>query len=213
MTGLVLAAAGSGRRFGSEVPKQFLELRGRPLYLHSLETFLTYCGCAVVVVPPDHVDQAEGEVKNLQGGERILVRPGGEQRQDSVRRGLEALPEDADLVLVHDAARPFCSSALIERVIESARLHGGCIPVLPLSDTVKEVEEGQVVRTLERSRLRRVQTPQGFRRPILEEAVRRAAQDGFVGTDEASLVERLGRPVRTVEGEAANVKITWREDL
>lgn len=213
MIGLVLAAAGWGRRFGSELPKQFLPLDGAPVYLHALRTFLPHCTSAAVVVPEAFRQQVEAEVGAVAGGERVTVREGGSRRQDSVVRGLEALPPQAQLVLVHDAARPHCSAELITRVIEGAREHGACIPALPVSDTVKEVEDSQVVRTLDRSRLYRVQTPQGFRREILMEAFRRAARDGFLGTDESSLVERLGRPVRVVEGEASNRKITWKEDL
>lgn len=213
MTGLVLAAAGAGRRFGGGVPKQFGEIDGKPVYLRSLDPFLTVCRHVAVVAPPKWVAHVERGLSSLGRDHRMTVCPGGEERQDSVFLGLQALDEEVDLVLVHDAARPFCSRHLVVRVEEAARRYGACIPAVPLRDTVKEVRDETVADTLDRSVLRLAQTPQGFGRALLTRAFLEAAKDGFVGTDESALVERLGEPVRIVAGEAANIKITWKEDL
>lgn len=213
MIGLVLAAAGTGSRFGSDLPKQFTEFQGKPLYLHALERFSTFFSEGVVVVPEEWKDHVESQVQRLPYGDRLMIEGGGRQRQDSVGNGLERLSEIIDIVLVHDAARPFVSAAVISRVIDGARRQGACIPALPVSETIKEVQEDTVVRTLDRERLQLIQTPQGFARDLLKTAFDKAIKDGFYGSDEAMLVERLGMRVLVVPGEPENTKITWREDL
>jgi 2-C-methyl-D-erythritol 4-phosphate cytidylyltransferase len=211
LIGLILAAAGSGSRFGSTVPKQFLPLDGVPVYLRSLEPFESQVSQAVVVVPPDWKQRVSCETRTLWAG-RVSVQAGGDQRQDSVKRGLAALPS-VDIVLVHDAARPFVTTDLIQRVIDETRRSGACIPGLAVSQTVKEVAGSIVVRTLDRARLVLAQTPQGFRRDLLLKAFQQAEEDGFYGTDESILLERLGMPVTVVEGEPGNIKITFRNDV
>jgi len=211
LIGLILAAAGAGSRFGSAVPKQFLPLDGVPVYLRSLETFSPLVDRAVVVVPSAWKDRVICETRDRWQG-RIDVETGGEQRQESVRRGLLFLPP-VELVLIHDAARPFVTTDLIRRVLDESRRSGACIPGLPVSQTVKEVAGSIIVRTLDRTRLVLAQTPQGFRREILIEAFRKAEEDGFCGTDESILVERIGIPVSVVEGEPGNLKITFRHDV
>ncbi len=213
MSFLVLAAAGTGSRFGSGIPKQFLPLDGRPVYLHGLATLREHCRGGVVVVPRGWVREVRREVAKLGWPGGLEVVAGGAERQDSVWRGLERLAGEDEIVLVHDAARPFLCAALAERVLEGARRHGACLPALPVADTVKEVEGSKVVRTLDRTRLRLVQTPQGFRLGLLKAAFEQAIRDDFTGTDEASLVERTGHPVHVVDGDPANVKITWPGDL
>jgi 2-C-methyl-D-erythritol 4-phosphate cytidylyltransferase len=138
---------------------------------------------------------------------------GGERRQDSVERGVRRLPAGFDPVLVHDAARPLVAPALVEATATAARRHGGAIAASPVVDTIKEVRGGRVVRTVDRSRLWRAETPQAFRRAWLEVGLARAARDGFHGTDDAALVERLGRPVRVVPSEGWNLKVTTPADL
>jgi len=118
-----------------------------------------------------------------------------------------------EIVLVHDAARPFVTPALIKRVVDESRRSGACIPAIPVNQTVKEVAGSTILRTLDRSRLVLAQTPQGFRREILLQAFARAEEDGFYGTDESILVERIGIPVSVVEGEPGNIKITFRHDV
>ena len=213
MIGLVLAAAGSGTRFGSEIPKQFAQVEGTPLFLHALKPFLPFCQQAVIVLAEDRIPHWAGCLDGLDSPCGLHMTAGGARRQDSVYRGLRCLNEDVRTVLVHDAARPYCSAGLIARVIDGAQKHSACIPLLPLADTVKQVERGRVTRTLDRSRLGLAQTPQGFDRHILLRAFQKAEREGIQGTDESSLVERLGVDVYTVPGEAGNLKITWKEDL
>jgi 2-C-methyl-D-erythritol 4-phosphate cytidylyltransferase len=213
-TGLVLAAAGSGSRLGGGCPKQFREMLGRPLYLYSLEAFQGVVSRSAVVVPAEYVRKVEKAVSSVDfdAGEVVVV-AGGSSRQDSVRRGLAALDDSVEFVLVHDAARPAVSPALIERVLLGTVRWGACIPVIPVQDTVKEVREGVVVRTIPREELALAQTPQGTRAGLLREALEKAADAGFVATDESRLLEWSGVPVHTVEGDVTNLKVTWPEDL
>lgn len=212
----IVVAAGAGRRFGSA--KQFALLGGRSVLEWSLAAFEGHpCVGEIVLVLPDEAlgpRFAAGFAKV-----RTVVR-GGARRQDSVLAGFSRLDRHrTDIVLVHDGARPLVPDGLIRRIIREAAAHGAAVPALPIEDTVKECVDGRIVRTLDRSRLSRVQTPQGFMYDVLEEAFRRAGEDGFTGTDEASLVERLGRPVALVEGDPRNIKITtlldmkWAEEL
>ncbi len=213
MTGLILAAAGAGSRFGGDIPKQFSSLRGSPLYLHALEPFVEFFDEAVMVVPEAWKERVEKQIRSLPYRGKLILQAGGERRQDSVYRGLSRLSDSIQIVLVHDAARPFVSMGLIARVVEQTRQSGACLPAVPLPDTVKEVASHRVVRTVDRSRLRLAQTPQGFEINLLRRALERAQKDVFYGTDEASLVERLGSPVDVVAGEPENIKVTWKEDL
>lgn len=213
MIGLVLAAAGAGSRFGSDIPKQFIPLNGKPLYSHSLETLAQHCSECVLVLPPEWLYGVKAQVESLPCKEKLLLETGGEHRQDSVYRGLQRLSNHIKIVLVHDAVRPYVSSQLILRVIDGAREHRACIPALPVRETIKEVHEDRVVRTIQREDLQLVQTPQAFEIDLFKRAFEQARRDGFYGTDEAMLVERLGSPVYVVAGEAKNVKITWKEDL
>jgi 2-C-methyl-D-erythritol 4-phosphate cytidylyltransferase len=138
---------------------------------------------------------------------------GGAERQDSVRAGLKALPEGAELVAVHDAARPLVRPEDVTRVVEAARRDGAAILATPVRDTVKRVRQGRVIETPERSECWAAQTPQVFRVRILREAMAKAAADGVVGSDDAQIVERLGVPVTVVEGDPRNIKLTFPEDL
>lgn len=213
MIGLVLAAAGSGSRFGSDTPKQFLQVQGLPLYLHALERFSPFFEAAVIVLPGGWEEKVEDQVQALSYRDKLILEIGAPQRQDSVYKGLSRLSDGIEIVLIHDAARPFTSSQLISKVIEQTRRHQACVPVLPVRDTLKEVRSGRIVRTLDRESLSLVQTPQGFEMNLLKRAFKQARKDGFYGTDEATLVERLGSPVQVVAGERSNLKVTWEEDL
>jgi 2-C-methyl-D-erythritol 4-phosphate cytidylyltransferase len=209
--GIVVAAAGRGTRMGQGGPKAFLRLAGVPLVVHALRPFLRFPGVArIAVVIPD-----PAAVAGLPGFDdpRVVAVRGGEERQDSVASGIEALG-DVDLILVHDAARPLVEAETIRAVAEAAAVHGAAVPIVPLPDTVKELDgQGFVLRTLEREGLGLAQTPQGFRADLLRRAHARAAADRFYGTDEASLVERLGEKVAAVPGSARNFKITVASDL
>ena len=213
MTGLILAAAGSGARLESSIPKQFLELHGKPIYLFALETIAELCEEIAVVVPPDWVAQVRKEQSELNLHERVQVVKGGSSRQESVSLGLQALSPRVSRILVHDAARPFVTRSLVRRVLAGLEHEAACVPVLPIAETVKEVDGPRVLRTLERSRLRLTQTPQAFDREVLERALIQAKRDKTPATDEATLVERTGAKVYTVAGEPENIKITWKQDM
>jgi 2-C-methyl-D-erythritol 4-phosphate cytidylyltransferase len=206
----IIVAAGEGKRFGSA--KQFTILHGKPILDWSLEKFEGHPGVAeIVLVLPDDKRKAA----YLGRGRKVAaVVAGGTKRQDSVCRGVEALdPERADIVLVHDGVRPLVSRALITRVIEETQIKGAAIPVVPVEETVKEVSGDEVVRTLDRERLYRVQTPQGFLYPALKKALQRARGENYWGTDEAVLLERAGEKVAVVVGDPRNIKITTPLDL
>ncbi len=192
----IVVAAGTGQRFGTE--KQYEDLGGRRLLDWAVDAATGVSEGVVVVVTPAHADRGEGIA-------------GGATRSDSVRRGLDHVPDGATIICVHDGARPLATSALFERVIGAVRNGADAgVPGLPVADTVKEVDEGgAVVATLDRSRLVTVQTPQAFRAEVL----RKAHADEGDATDDASLVERLGGHVVVVEGEPGNTKVTVPEDL
>lgn len=214
MTGLILAAAGSGSRFGSRTPKQFLRIGGKRLYRLALDTLLPFLDEAVILVPDEWIATVRRELSaGAARGKELRVAPGGRHRQDTVSRGLQFLSSGVEIVLVHDAARPYVDAGLISRVMRMVSRGHAAVPVLKIRDTVKEVVSGRVVRTLERERLGLAQTPQGFPAEVLKQAFRQAERDRFYGTDEASLVERLGVEVHAVEGDPGNLKVTFEGDL
>ncbi len=209
---VVIAAGGAGRRMGG-VRKQYLELAGVPVLARALKPFLwhPWVEWAVVALPPD---DAAAPPAWLTAHGRVTVVAGGAERTDSVRAALAAVPDEADVVLVHDAARPLVKRKLIDRVLAAVAEGVAAIPVVPVEDTIKEVDAGgRIVATLDRARLRRVQTPQAFPRALLVEAHRRALAEGVGATDDAALVERMGATVVAVEGMAENLKITGPRDL
>ncbi len=211
----IILAGGSGSRMGGEEPKQFLELAGRPILAYALEAFEASDAVdgIIVVGPADRLDACEALSRQMGCRKMKDIVPGGAERQDSVRCGLHALPDDVDLVAVHDGARPLVEPEDIERVIDAAHDSGAAVVGMKLTDTVKRIAEDRVEETLDRATLRAVQTPQAFRVSLLREAQARAARDGFVGTDDAVLVERIGRPVAVLEGSSENIKVTVPEDL
>ncbi len=214
--GVVIAAGGRGRRFGGTLPKQFAALGGVPILARTLRIFegMREVGVIVVVVPREHLKRAVRIIFRARIRKVAAVVVGGADRQKSVRAGLEAFWPVPDIVLVHDAVRPFVRRRVVRDVIREAADCGGAVVGVRVTDTVKVVNSaGYSVRTLAREGLWAVQTPQGFRYRLLLEAHRVAEQAGYVGTDEASLLERLGRRVRVVVGDEGNVKITTREDL
>lgn len=207
---VIIVAAGEGKRFGS--PKQFARLAGKQVLDWCLGVFEAHQSVTDVVLVLDNEERGRSFLNRY--GKISGITRGGPERQDSVYAGflrLNAVP--APIVLVHDGARPLVGTALIDRVIKAALETGASVPVLPVEETLKRVEGQQVLETVDRSMLFRVQTPQGFRYDVLKTALARARQDGFYGTDEAALVERTGRPVKAVEGETKNLKITTPEDI
>ncbi len=212
-TTAIIAAGGAGRRMGGRVPKQFLMLAGRPVLRHTLERFAGAPGIDAIVLVLPAADLERGRELTQGLGVACSVVAGGETRQESVRRGFEAAA-DADLLVVHDGARPLVSRQLIEQVREAAVQYGAAIAAVPAKDTLKEVDgDGRIERTIDRRRIWQAQTPQAMRRDLLETALQVAAAAGFVGTDEASLLEHAGFSVTVVEGDPNNIKITVPADL
>jgi len=213
--GVVIVAAGAGSRVGGNELKQFRWVAGKPMLLHSVQTFHARRDVAMVVCvlpkafvgdPPPWLFQCDID--------RLLISVGGRERTESVANGLEDLPDEVNVVLIHDAARPFVDNATIDRVIAEARCGRGAVAALPVVDTLKEVDEsGRVIRTVERSALWRAQTPQGFPRELIEQAHARARTERFSATDDAALFERLGLPVVVVRGSERAMKITDESDF
>jgi 2-C-methyl-D-erythritol 4-phosphate cytidylyltransferase/2-C-methyl-D-erythritol 2,4-cyclodiphosphate synthase len=202
----ILVAAGTGSRFGGATPKQLLLLHGKPVLRHAAQALL------------DHIDllQPVGEATligpALAGIAHLPIVPGGAERQDSVRAGLQALqPYAPDIVLVHDAARPIIPPGTIEAVLEALKTDAGAIPALPVSDTLKRAAENRITETVPRANLYRAQTPQGFRYPDLLRLHQAAA--GTAATDDAALLEAAGLPVALVPGAEQNIKLTLPADF
>jgi len=210
----VVPAAGRGERLGGDTAKPFVMLCGRPLLQYALTALeqVPQIETVAVVVAVDAVPRAREIVRRTRL-RNVTIVTGGPDRQASVKRGLDALPPGPDLVLVHDGARPLLSPALASAVLSAAERDGAATAALPVSETVKRGEDGWVRETLDRGSLHRIQTPQAFKRALLLRAHDAAMQEGFRGTDDAMLVERLGERVRLVAGDPSNLKVTVPEDL
>jgi 2-C-methyl-D-erythritol 4-phosphate cytidylyltransferase len=211
----VIPSAGMGQRLGTR-KKNYIELDGRPVLAHTLSAFekSPLVGGVVLVVPASDEDYCRREIVKRFGFKKVLnVIAGGRERQDSVGCALGVLGSDWDVVLVHDGARPLVTACIIEKTIRAAFLEGAAITAVALKDTVKEVKDGKVRRTVERDKLRSVQTPQAFRLDLIKKAHEKALDEGFLGTDDSSLVERLGKKVTVIEGSYENIKITTEEDI
>ncbi len=213
----IIVAGGSGKRMLRDIPKQYLSLDGIPILGRTLIKFekAMSVGRIVLVVPEDDMDYVRDEITSKH---RLLkvkhIQAGGKTRQDSVRNGLEMVNDRDDVVVIHDGVRPFLPEKLIDLSIREAARNGAVVPVIPLKSTVKIVgEDGIIKDTPGRDNLRLAQTPQAFRREIILEAYRNAYREGFYGTDDASLVERMGVPVKTIPGARDDIKITLPEDL
>jgi 2-C-methyl-D-erythritol 4-phosphate cytidylyltransferase/2-C-methyl-D-erythritol 2,4-cyclodiphosphate synthase len=211
----IIAAAGAGRRLGAGTPKQLLELGGRTILEHSVEAFASHPRVQEVIVAVP-AELARTPPAWLRGRPRVRVVSGGERRQDSVANAFDAIDERTDLVLVHDAARPFVTHELISRSIDAAAEHGAAIVAQPVRDTVKRVTAAagsvRIRETLPRESIFLAQTPQAFRRAVLREAVT-LGRTGVEATDEAALAEQAGHVVHIVEGTVENVKITTAAEL
>ncbi len=210
MISVILAGAGSGKRI-NKLPKAFIKIGGKELVYHSLDRFYKIAQTIVVVLPEEYVIDWREKLKKTY--KDIKVIKGGAERQDSVKAGLYSLKNRAGIILVHDVARPFFSEKLINAVIEGAQKYGACIPCFPLNETIKEVENGFVKKTLNREKIVQVQTPQAFESSILRDAYKKAYEDNFLGSDDSVLVERTGQKVYMVVGERENIKITYPADI
>ncbi len=218
----ILPAAGMGTRMGVDTPKQFLELDGMPLVIFTLRR-LTECAAITdffIATRAEDVAALSDTASHAVTGRAVRVLRGGGTRQESVAAALAQVSDDAEIVLVHDAVRPFVTSAQVERVIAEARARGAAILGIPAIDTVKEVKRGSLPEdvalinaTIPRERIVLAQTPQAFRAALLKEAFARAAADGVTASDEAGLVERLGQSVHVVAGSERNLKITRPADM
>ncbi|WP_303816433.1 2-C-methyl-D-erythritol 4-phosphate cytidylyltransferase [Selenomonas ruminantium] len=216
MVSVIFPAAGQGKRMQAGINKVLLTLGGEPILTRTLKTFsaVEEVGELIVVVAADEVTAVERQLQKVAGLKPFQVVAGGSERQYSIYNGLQRVADTADVVLVHDAARPLVTVKTIQAVIDSARAKGGAIAAVPAKNTIKVVDkDGLVESTPPRSTLWEVQTPQGFRKDILLKANEQALQDNFLGTDDASLVERIGVPVAVVKSDYRNIKVTTPEDL
>jgi 2-C-methyl-D-erythritol 4-phosphate cytidylyltransferase len=220
--GVVVVAAGAGVRAGPGEPKQFRPILGVPMLLRALRPFTGHPEVRQVVValPPGYAERPPEWLAKLQG-ERLGLVAGGAHRVDSVRAGIQALPADTSVILIHDAARPFVSRGTIDAVIARARAGVGAVAAVPTSDTLKEIGQGshrptpRVARTVDRERIWRAQTPQGFPRQMLSDAYAQlgAATNGTAPSDDAEVCERAGFPVELIPDSPYNVKITTADDF
>jgi 2-C-methyl-D-erythritol 4-phosphate cytidylyltransferase len=214
----IVVAAGTGRRIGGQVSKIYLPIAGRPVVLRTLDKLFSTKSVdqVVLVVAANEVERCGALLRtdaNLCARPCIL-QTGGATRQQSAKRGLEKVGADTDIVIIHDGARPLVSAALIDRCVDVAADKGAVIVGLPARDTIKVVgRDGMIRSTPERSSLWEIQTPQVFRRDLIVTAHERAERDGVEVTDDAMVVERMGKPVYVVEGERTNIKITLPEDI
>lgn len=213
--GVIIVAGGSGSRVGGRELKQFRWVAGKPMLLHSVQTFMANPSVVSVVCvlpaplagdPPPWLFQCDVD--------RLMISIGGKTRQQSVANGLDDLADEAGIVLVHDAARPGVTAGMIERVIDAVRRDGAAIAALPVADTLKAVDaEGRITRTVDRAGLWQAQTPQGFRRELIQRAHREAQAAQVDATDDAALCERIGVPVTVVPGDARAMKVTEEADF
>jgi len=213
----VIVSAGKGLRFLEGKKKQFTFLGGKPILAHTLNKFET---CSLIrsvhlVVGQEDMDYCLKEIVEKYRFQKVSkIVPGGKRRQESVKNGIDALPKDADIVAIHDGVRPLVTQTMIEDSIHSAARYGAVVFAMPVKETIKMSNpDGTVLKTLDRESLWQIQTPQTFQVNVIREAHARAIEDGFVGTDDASLVERLGGEVHILPGSYTNIKITTPEDL
>ncbi len=215
MITLLLPAAGIGKRMGKETPKQFLSLKDKPLFIHTLLAFekCSLVNSIVIATREEYIPFVEKELLKAGIKKVASVVKGGETRQNSVCQALKHAPSSTEIFLVHDAVRPFVSLSLIERVIEGVKKYGSAIPALPVRDTMVRAENSKVYERLEREGAFLVQTPQGFKAEVLKECLERAQKEGLSFTDEGTLLLHYQKDVHLVEGDLLNFKITYPQDF
>jgi 2-C-methyl-D-erythritol 4-phosphate cytidylyltransferase len=211
---VVIPAAGQGKRMKAGMNKQFIELHHQPVIVHTLKVFEQddWCKGIILVINEAERKQFSKLLERFAIKKVISMVSGGAERQHSVYNGLKAV-KDSEIVLIHDGARPFITIEKIHQLVQVAEENGAAVVAVPVKDTIKRVSDGCVDETVERSSLWAVQTPQAFRVSLVLEAHERAAQEGYVGTDDASLVERIGKKVQVIEGDYRNIKLTTPDDL
>ncbi len=213
----LIVSAGKGHRFMGEKKKQFYLLADKPIIAHTLDKFEAspLIRSIFLVVGEEDMDYSLKEIVEKYHYKKISqIIPGGKRRQDSVKNGLDLLPRNTEVVVIHDGVRPFVTREMIEESIRSAMRFGAVVFAMPVKETIKVAHpDGTVLKTLERESLWQVQTPQSFQVDLIKKAYGRAIEDGFIGPDDASLVERLGEKVHILPGTYANIKITTPEDI
>jgi 2-C-methyl-D-erythritol 4-phosphate cytidylyltransferase len=213
----VIVSAGKGHRFMEGKKKQFYLLADKPILAHTLTKFenCPLIRSILLVVGQEDMDYCLREIiEKYQYRKISQVVPGGKRRQESVKNGIDVLPKGAEVVVIHDGVRPFVTREMIEESIRSAVRFQAVVMAMPVKETIKMVQrDGTVLKTLDRESLWQIQTPQTFKVNVIKEALHRATEDGFIGTDDASLVERLGVEVHILPGSYNNIKITTPEDL
>jgi 2-C-methyl-D-erythritol 4-phosphate cytidylyltransferase len=213
----LIVSAGKGCRFPGEKKKQFLSLAGKPLLCHALDRFEAspFIDTIHLVVGLEDMDYTLTEIVEAYGYRKISrIVPGGRSRQESVKNGILSLSSEVDLVAIHDGVRPFVTPKMIEESIRAARQFKAAVIATPVKETIKMVDRDRtVLSTLDRESLWQIQTPQTFQLEVIKLAIQKAAEDGFLGTDDASLVERIGIKVYILPGSYTNIKITTPEDL
>lgn len=212
----IIPAGGIGRRMGLDTPKQFHNLAGLPILVHTIRAFqqVAEISSIIVVVPEKHIPITQNMVAEYQLDKVTAITAGGTLRQDSVKAGLKLVSEETDFIVVHDGARPLITPSLIESCLTAAHETGAAMVAIPVKDTLKDVDRNHNIRhTVDRSTLWQAQTPQVVRADILKAAFTEADQTSFVGTDEASFLEQISHPMCVVEGSERNIKITRPEDL
>lgn len=218
---VIITAGGAGKRFdgkeGNKLLKQFIPLSGKPILSYSIQSFESseLITEIIIVVPENQVEYTQAEIVDKFNFKKVLsVVSGGGERQDSVEKGIQSVTSNPDIIVVHDGVRPFATLEVIEEVIKEAWKTGGAIAAIPVTDTIKKsAPEQSIESTLPREKIWFAQTPQAFKCDIIKEALKKARQDGYLGTDEAELVERLGKEVKLVLGSKYNIKITTSDDI
>jgi 2-C-methyl-D-erythritol 4-phosphate cytidylyltransferase len=215
----LIPAAGMGKRMGASINKQYLHLGGIPVLAHTISVFecSPLIAAIYLVIPADEIPYCRKHVIEAYGFRKVAaIIPGGAERQNSVLNGLNVMRNDVtdeDVVLIHDGVRPLVTELLVKEVIRTASLHDGALAAVPAKDTIKSVRNNIVMETPDRLTLWQAQTPQAFRFGMIHPAHLKAESDRFTGTDDSSLVERLGGKVHIVQGDYRNIKITTPEDL
>ena len=213
----IIPAAGIGTRFGGSMPKQFSEYESIPILIHTLKLFerINEVSSVIVAITPSWEDYTNEmiSIHSLNKVNKIIA--GGKERQDSVSNALDNIDKDEyDIILIHDAVRPFVSPELVRKIILTTNEYGAVVPALKPKETIKQIDEnGMVLKTLDRSVLCAVQTPQGFKTDIINSAYKKAMKENYYATDDAALVEYAGYPVKVIDGEETNIKITTQFDI
>ena len=216
-TAAVIVSAGKGHRLPGERKKQFLSLEGKPILCHTLDPFEACPSIDIIhlVVGQEDMTYTLQEIVEAYGYRKISqIVPGGKLRQESVKKGIDTLSSEVDIVAIHDGVRPFVTQRMIEESIQGARQFKAVVLAMPVKETIKMAgPDRTVLKTLDRESLWQIQTPQTFQLDLIRQALHKATEDGFIGTDDASLVERIGGKVHILPGSYTNIKITTPEDL